>query len=145
MIFLNINSLFNVMCINLKTFSYDNVSFLFLFLLSWSGVRLSPLGTSAANWPVVPASDDRYVWSSQWNENWQGKPKYSEKNCPGPTLSTTDPTWPDLGSNPGRRGGKPATNRLSYAKAYDDVISLHYTVVPSFQLWRFVKSNKTRR
>jgi hypothetical protein len=22
--------------------------------------------------------------------------------------------WPDLGSNPGRRGGKPATNRLSY-------------------------------
>jgi hypothetical protein len=23
-------------------------------------------------------------------------------------------TWPDLGSNPGRRGRKPATNRLSY-------------------------------
>jgi hypothetical protein len=30
------------------------------------------------------------------------------------TLSTTNPTWPDLGSNPARRGGKPATNRLSY-------------------------------
>jgi hypothetical protein len=25
-----------------------------------------------------------------------------------------NPTWPDLGLNPGRRGGKPATNRLSY-------------------------------
>jgi hypothetical protein len=27
-------------------------------------------------------------------------------------------TWPDLGSNPGRRGGKPVTNRLS---SYDTV------------------------
>jgi hypothetical protein len=25
-----------------------------------------------------------------------------------------NPTWPDPGLNPGRRGGKPATNRLSY-------------------------------
>jgi hypothetical protein len=32
-------------------------------------------------------------------------------------LSTTNPTWPDLGSNPGRRGGKPLTNRLSYGTA----------------------------
>jgi hypothetical protein len=44
-------------------------------------------------------------------------PKYSEKTCPSATLSTTNPTWPDLGSNPGRRGGKPATNRLSYGAA----------------------------
>jgi hypothetical protein len=28
-----------------------------------------------------------------------------------------NPTWPDLGLNPGRRGGKPATNRLSYDAA----------------------------
>jgi hypothetical protein len=35
-------------------------------------------------WPVAPASDDDgwWVWSSRWNENWQGKPKYSEKSCP---------------------------------------------------------------
>jgi hypothetical protein len=32
-------------------------------------------------------------------------------------LSTTNPTWPDQGSNPGRRGGKPATNRMSYGAA----------------------------
>jgi hypothetical protein len=31
-----------------------------------------------------------------------------------PILCTTNPTWLDLGLNPGRRGGKPATNRLSY-------------------------------
>jgi hypothetical protein len=37
-----------------------------------------------------------------------------EKTCPSATLSTTNPIWPDLGSNPGRRGEKPATNFLSY-------------------------------
>jgi hypothetical protein len=29
------------------------------FLVSGGGVRLSPLGTSANNWLIVPASDDR--------------------------------------------------------------------------------------
>jgi hypothetical protein len=32
-------------------------------------------------------------------------------------LSTTNPTWPDLGSNPGHHGWKSATNRLSYGTA----------------------------
>jgi hypothetical protein len=80
-------------------------------------VRLCPLGMSATYWPTVPALDGRWVWSSWWNENWQGKPKHSEKTCPSATLSTTNPTWPDLGSNPGRCGGKLATNRLSYGTA----------------------------
>jgi hypothetical protein len=39
------------------------------------------------------------------------------ENLPSATLSTTNPTWSDLGSKPGRRGGKPATNRLSYGTA----------------------------
>jgi hypothetical protein len=51
--------------------------------------------------------------SSRLNENWQGKLKYSERTCPSATLSTTNSTWHDLGSNPGLRGRKPATNRLS--------------------------------
>jgi hypothetical protein len=67
--------------------------------------KLCPLGTSATEWPI---------W---WNEDWQRKPKYSEKTCPSATLSTTNPTWPDPSLNPGRRGGKPATNRLSYGAA----------------------------
>jgi hypothetical protein len=51
------------------------------------------------------------------NEDWQGKPKYSEKTCPNATLSTTNLTCcPD--ANPGRRGGKPATTRLSYGTAF---------------------------
>jgi hypothetical protein len=56
-------------------------------------------------------------WRIWWNEDWQGKPKYSEKTLPSATLFTTNSTWPDQGSNPGRHGGKPATNRLSYGAA----------------------------
>jgi hypothetical protein len=42
--------------------------------ISLSGLRLSPFGTSAINWPIVPPPDDRWGWlrSSWWNENWQG-------------------------------------------------------------------------
>jgi hypothetical protein len=65
-------------------------------------------------WHIVPAPDDRWwsLWSNWWNEDWQGKPKYWEKTCPSATLST-NPTWLESGSNRGRRGGKPVTNRLS--------------------------------
>jgi hypothetical protein len=36
------------------------------------------------------------------------------KTCPNTTLSTTNPTWIDPGANPGLRGERPATNRLSH-------------------------------
>jgi hypothetical protein len=39
------------------------------------------------------------------------------KTCPSATLSTTNPTLTDPGSNPGLRGGRPATNRLSHGTA----------------------------
>jgi hypothetical protein len=87
------------------------------FLVSYGGVRLSPLGTLVNNWPILPALDYRWVWSSRWNEDWQGKPKHSEKTCPSATLSTTNLTWPDPGSNPGLPCGKSTTNRLSYSTA----------------------------
>jgi general stress protein YciG len=61
------------------------------------GVQLGSLGTSATDRPIVP--DDG---------------EYGGETCPSANLSTTNPTWPDTGSNTGRRGGKPATNRLSY-------------------------------
>jgi hypothetical protein len=45
-----------------------------------------------------------------------GELKYSEKTCPSAALSTTNPRYsPD--AKPGRRGGKPATNRLRYGTA----------------------------
>jgi hypothetical protein len=88
-------------------------SVFFWFLgVGWDRVHL-------ARRPIVPASNDRWwwMWWSQWNENWQGKSKYSEKSCPNATLSTTNPTWPEQGSNRGRRSGKRVTNRLSYGTA----------------------------
>jgi hypothetical protein len=78
-------------------------------------VELSPLYCGHF-WPIVPAPDDRWewLWSNWWNEDWQRKPKYYEKRTsPSANLSTTNPTWPHTGLNPGRRDGKPATKRLS--------------------------------
>jgi hypothetical protein len=90
-------------------------------LLSLSGVNGK---RSCPVWHIAVASLDlelndrwRWFWRNWWNEDWQRKPKYSEKTCPSPTLSTTNPTWLDPVLNPGRRGGKPATNRLSYGAA----------------------------
>jgi hypothetical protein len=42
--------------------------------------------------------DEDYFWSNWWNENWQRKPKYSEKTYPSATTKShmTDPV-----SNPG--------------------------------------------
>jgi hypothetical protein len=68
-------------------------------------------------WPIVPALNERW-W---WKEDWQEKPKYSEKTCRSATLSTTNPTWLDPGLNPGSHGGKPVTNRLSYNAAISDI------------------------
>jgi hypothetical protein len=69
----------------------------------------------------------------------RGKPKYSEKTCPSATLSTTNPTWPDVGSNRGHRGGKPATNRLSYGTAICYVLRLR---IEGF--WKRANPSKSR-
>jgi hypothetical protein len=72
---------------------------------------------SALRPPMAYCASPRRLW--RWRNWWndlQGKPKYSEKTYPSATLSTTNPTCcPD--SNPGRRGGKPAFNRLSCGTA----------------------------
>jgi hypothetical protein len=48
-----------------------------------------------------------------------------EKTCTSATLSTTNPTWTDPGSNPGLRGEMPATNRLSHGTANSRALPLH--------------------
>ena len=53
----------------------------------------------------------------RWNEIDRGKPKYSGETCPSATLSTTNLTGTDPGSNPGPRGERPATYRLSHGMA----------------------------
>jgi hypothetical protein len=80
-------------CILTAVNTYSNSIYItFFFLVSCSGERLSSLGTSATNWPFVPIPYDRLLmWRSRLNENWQGKPKFSEKTCPSATLSTKIP------------------------------------------------------
>jgi hypothetical protein len=84
---------------------------LVIFFFFWSGVRLSPLGTSATNWPIVPAPDNTrwWVWSSRWNENWH---RITRSNLAPVPLCPPQIPHDDLGSNPDHRSGKPATNRL---------------------------------
>jgi hypothetical protein len=103
---------------------YDSSSLSLYSFFLWGGTESTRY--CGHFWPIVKAPDDRWGWllSNWWNEDWQGKPKYSEKTFPSATLSTTNPTWPDPGSNPGRRGGKSATNRLSYGA--------HFTVTKRF-------------
>jgi hypothetical protein len=69
-------------------------------------VRMSPHGMQAASRPVI--------WSIRWDGNFQWKLNYLEKTCLSTTSSTMHPTLPDLGSNPGRRGGKVVASCLSY-------------------------------
>jgi hypothetical protein len=51
------------------------------------------------------------------NEIYRGKPTTRRRTCPSATLSTTNRTWTDPRSNPGPRGERPATNRLSHGTA----------------------------
>jgi hypothetical protein len=49
-----------------------------------------------------------------------------------------NPTRPDPGLNPGRRGGKPATNRLSYGSAYGTYIKLTRRHPTTFKVCHYV-------
>jgi hypothetical protein len=57
------------------------------------------------------------LMEQQWKEIDRGKPTIRRQTCPSATLSTTNVTWTDPGSNPGLRGERPATNRLSHGTA----------------------------
>jgi hypothetical protein len=105
-------------CLCLIVAAFNNGFFSFF---GWGGVRL--IGTSATIWRILPAPDDGWwwVWSSRWN-NWQGKPKLSAETWANAALFTTNPSWPDPGSNPGRRCGKPATNCQSYGTTFGALI-----------------------
>jgi hypothetical protein len=51
--------------------------------------------------------------------------------------SSQNPAWPDPDLNPGRRGGKPATNRLSYGAALVEGYFLFHSTF-TFKLYLFV-------
>jgi hypothetical protein len=70
--------------------------------------------------PIVPASGDNEddCGEKQMECRLAGETEVLGENLPRRHFcSSQNPTWPDPGLNPGRRGGKPATNRLSYGAA----------------------------
>jgi hypothetical protein len=79
-------------------------------------VELSPLGTSATEWPIGPAPGD--VMMEKLVE-WRlvEETEVFGGNLPQRHFVHHKSHLPDLGSNPDRRGGKPATNHLSYGAA----------------------------
>jgi hypothetical protein len=77
---------------------------------------LGPLGTSATDWPIVPTpgdcDDGEFGGMKTCGEN------RSTRRTPAPHHFVYHKSHlPDPGSNLDRRGGKPATNRLSYGAA----------------------------
>jgi hypothetical protein len=77
---------------------------------------LGPLGTTATNRPIVPAPGDYDDGELGGMMIGRGNRSTQRKPAPVPLCPPQTPhTCPD--ANPGRRGGKPATNRLSYGTA----------------------------
>jgi hypothetical protein len=81
------------------------------------GVQLGPLGTAATNRPIVPDPGDYDPIMMEKLVDWLA----GETEVVGESLTQCrfvhhNPTcYPD--ANPGRRGGKPATNHLTYGTA----------------------------
>jgi hypothetical protein len=90
---------------------------------------LGPLGTAATNRPIVPAPgdyDDGQIGRMMID---RGNRSTRRKPAPVPLCPPqTHMLCPD--ANPGRRGGTPATNRMSYGTA---IIKIkHVRLFPNF-------------
>jgi len=55
-----------------------------------------------------------------WNDISSGNPSTRRKTSSSVTSSITHFTWIDLGSKPGLRVERPATNRLRHDTKFDD-------------------------
>jgi hypothetical protein len=53
----------------------------------------------------------------RWNDTDRKNRRTHREPCHSATLSTTNPTWTDPGTNSGLRGERPTTNRLSHGTA----------------------------
>jgi hypothetical protein len=130
------SSVFEIICIFrwlYFDFSFLIRKFFFFFLVSCGGGETESIWYISHYQAYCTSLNDRWwVWNNGWNENWQGNLKYLDKTCPSATLSTTYPTWPDLGSISGCRGGKPATNSLNYGAAFWLWVTSMYFVLAVF-------------
>jgi hypothetical protein len=93
------------------------MNFLNFFLIDIveCGVKLGPFGTAATNRPILPAPGD---YDTEEIGGMIGRENRSTRRKPAPVPFCPPQTpyaCPD--ANPGRRCGKPVTNRLSYGTA----------------------------
>jgi hypothetical protein len=112
-------SIFTLLSVTDDTYTYITVNSIFF---GGEGPRSRCYGRTAALRLIVqPCDEDEekvdqffFIFPSngapvEWN--WQGKTEVlGGKTCLNATLSTTNPTWIDPGSNPGLRGERPAIN-----------------------------------
>jgi hypothetical protein len=99
------------------------LEWVYFFFIILSRVRLSPLGFAATTGLLYKPQmiGDNDCGEIVGMKIGRGNRSTRRKPSPSATLSTTNPTWLDPGSNPGRHDGKPATNRLSYGAALNYV------------------------
>jgi hypothetical protein len=65
-----------------------------------------------------------------WNDNDKGKWNIQRKTCPITTLSTTNPTRTDLGSNLGLHGKRPVSNCSSHGTLFQLHTNIHtFTII----------------
>jgi hypothetical protein len=77
---------------------------------------LGPLGTSATEWPIVPAPGD-YDDGEFGGMKIGRETEVLGENLPQGHIVHHKSYFPDPGSNPARRDGKPVINRLNYGAA----------------------------
>ena len=64
-----------------------------------------------------------------WNDTDMEEQKHSEiETCPSATMSSTNPTWPSLGSNAGLRGDRPTARCLRHGTPYFPVVCHNHVV-----------------
>jgi hypothetical protein len=74
---------------NMWKAEYLKPNFFNFYFFNFSGWAETESTWYCGHYLAYCTSPGWWVWSSRCNENWQGKPKYSEKTCPSATLSTT--------------------------------------------------------
>jgi hypothetical protein len=95
-------------------YSFPSNAEVFLIGIVGGGVQLGPLDTALTNRPIVPAPGD---YSDGEIGGMIGRGNRSTSRKPAQCRFVHHKPHMLPGANPGRRGGKPATNRLSYGTA----------------------------
>jgi hypothetical protein len=91
---------------------------MYVFFAYWRvEAILSPLGTSATEWPIVPAPGDYDDGVFGGMKIGTGNRSTRRKPAPAPLCPLQIPHDQTRARTPGRRDGKSATNRLSHGAA----------------------------